>query len=41
MKHPCASGNHAKFVPDGLIDTSTNGTFVIYRGGTGTTQIHK
>jgi hypothetical protein len=36
LKHPNASGDHAKFVPDGIVDTSSNGTFVIYRGSTGT-----
>jgi hypothetical protein len=41
LKHPNASSDHAKFVPDGIVDTSTNGTFVIYRGSTGTNEIHK
>jgi hypothetical protein len=41
LKHPDSSRDHAKFVPDGIVDTSTNGTFVIYRGSTGTTEINK
>jgi hypothetical protein len=41
MMHPNTSNNHGKFVPDGLVDNSSNGTFVIYRGSTGTIQINK
>ena len=35
IRHPMASGIHAKFVKDGIIDMSTNGTYLgtRYRDG--------
>jgi hypothetical protein len=39
LKHPNASGSHATFIPNGVIDTSSNGTYIIHRGTSGLSEI--
>ena len=39
LKHPLCSGTHARFVPGGIVDHSTNGTFAIYKYRDGFVQI--
>lgn len=41
INHPDCSSSHCKIYADGIVDTSTNGTFVIYRERSGFVPINQ